>query len=194
MAKPWNETIEAHRRDVREAILETAAKLISDSGLLSLTMSKLAEETGIGRATLYKYFPDVEAVLVAWHDRMISGHLDQLTAVLQGPGDAWDRLERVLRMYAQAQHRFRNANSTDVMVDLHRGEHVTRAEQELRDLVRGLLAQAVAAGRVRADVPPDELTAYCLNALGAASRLSSEAAIQRLLQVTLTGLLGPSEH
>lgn len=35
-----------------------------------MTMSRIAEEIGIGRATLYKYFPDVEAILLAWHERL----------------------------------------------------------------------------------------------------------------------------
>jgi AcrR family transcriptional regulator len=56
MPKLWNETIEAHRREVRDAILDNTAALVAEHGLLSVTMSQIAEETGIGRATLYKYF------------------------------------------------------------------------------------------------------------------------------------------
>ena len=69
MPKLWSETIEAHRRDVRGAILDTTAELVAEHGLLSVTMSQNAEATGIGRATLYKYFSDVEAILVARHER-----------------------------------------------------------------------------------------------------------------------------
>jgi AcrR family transcriptional regulator len=47
----------------RKAILDTTAALVAEGGLLSVTMSRIAEEAGIGRATLYKYFPDVEAIL-----------------------------------------------------------------------------------------------------------------------------------
>ena len=76
--KLWNQTIEAHRRSVRDAVLDTTVALVTEHGLRSVTMSQIAEETGIGRATLYKYFPDVEAILVAWHDRHVTGHLEQL--------------------------------------------------------------------------------------------------------------------
>jgi AcrR family transcriptional regulator len=34
-------------------------------------MSQIAEETRVGRATLYKYFPDVDAILVAWDERHV---------------------------------------------------------------------------------------------------------------------------
>ena len=76
MPKLWNETIDAHRRAVRDATLNTTAALVAEHGLLSVTMSQIAEQTGIGRATLYKYFPDVEAILFAWHERQVSGHLE----------------------------------------------------------------------------------------------------------------------
>src|SRR5438105_15409248 len=102
--KLWNQTIEAHRREVRDAILATTAALASQHGLLSVTMSQIAEETGIARATLYKYFPDVEAILVAWHERQISGHLQQLAHVRDQAGDPHERLEAMLAAYAFIQH------------------------------------------------------------------------------------------
>ncbi len=74
----WKDTIEAHRREVRDAILDNTWALATEHGLTSVTMSQIAERTGIGRATLYKYFPDVEAILLAWHERQITGHLDHL--------------------------------------------------------------------------------------------------------------------
>src|SRR5215204_726397 len=98
--KLWTETIETHRREVREAILDTTAALVAEHGLLGVTMSQIAEETGIGRATLYKYFPDVEAILLAWHDRQITAHLAQLTEIRDQGGDAGERLEAVLEAYA----------------------------------------------------------------------------------------------
>jgi AcrR family transcriptional regulator len=59
--------VETHRQEVREAILDATGSLVQSRGLLAVTMSDIAEATGIGRATLYKYFPDVETILSAWH-------------------------------------------------------------------------------------------------------------------------------
>ena len=87
MPKLWNDTIEEHRREVRDAILDTTAALVAEHGLRSVTMSQIAEQTGIGRATLYKYFPGVEAVLLVWHERQIAGHLEQLIEVANRGGD-----------------------------------------------------------------------------------------------------------
>jgi AcrR family transcriptional regulator len=181
----WSETIAAHRRAVRDATLNTTAALVTKRGLRSVTMSQIAEETGIGRATLYKYFSDVEAILVAWHERQIAGHLEHLARLRDEVGDAGQRLEAVLEAYALIQHAH---PSGELSALLHQGEHVARAHLKLRDFVRDLLADAVETGHVRDDVATDELTEYCLHALEAASNLRSKAAVRRLLDVTLVGL------
>ena len=188
--KLWNETIEAHRRAVRDAILETTWALVAEQGLRSVTMSRIAEETGIGRATLYKYFPDVEAILLAWHERHVSGHLEHLAELRNQAAEVSERLEAVLEAYALIQHK-RKHHATELIALLHRDEHVFRAQQQLTDIVRDLLTEAAETGDVRGDVAPDELASYCLHALAAASSLPSEAAVRRLVAVTLAGLRPP---
>jgi AcrR family transcriptional regulator len=185
--KLWSETIEAHRREVRDAILHTAAALVAEQGLRSVTMSQIAEETGIGRATLYKYFPGVEAILVAWHERQITDHLEYLGEVRDRAGTAGERLEAVLEAYALISHGARH-HDTELVAFLHRGEQVAGAQRQLRDLIRDLLTEGAETGHLRNDVAPDELASYCLHALAAASSLPSRAAVRRLVAVTLAGL------
>jgi AcrR family transcriptional regulator len=185
MPKLWNETIEAHRRAVRDTTLDTTAALVAEHGLRSVTMSQIAEETGIGRATLYKYFSGVEAILVAWHERQVAGHLEYLAQVRDQAGDAGERLEAVLEAYALMSHEH---HGSDLAALLHRGEHVARAQEQLRRLIRNLLAEAVETGDVRDDVVSEELASYCLHALAGASSLPSNAAVRRLVTVTVAGL------
>jgi AcrR family transcriptional regulator len=184
----WNETIKTHRAAVREAILDTTAALVAKHGLRSVTMSQIAEETGIGRATLYKYFSDVEAILLAWHERQITGHLEYLVEVRDQAGDAGKRLEAVLEAYAHISHETHGHHDTELMAFLHRDEQVARAQQQLRDMLEDLLTEGAQTGDVRDDVAPDELASYCLYALAAASSLPSEAAVHRLITVILAGL------
>lgn len=186
MPKLWTDTVEEHRQAVREATLDATARLVAERGLTSVTMSAIAAETGIGRATLYKYFPDVEAVLVAWHERLVGGHLEHL-ARIRDQAPPGQRLAAVLEAYALMTSR--RPHGTELAALLHRGEHVERAHEQLAGLIAGLIADGASAGQVRADVPPGELAAYCLHALGAASGLTSAAAVSRLVTVTLAGLL-----
>ena len=186
MPKLWTETLEEHRRAVHDATLDSTAALVREHGLASVTMSQIATATGIGRATLYKYFPDVEAILVAWHDRHITRHLRQLTEARDAATTPAGRLEAVLEAFALIQHQH---HDTELPVALlHRGEHVARTRRRLQDLVADLLAGAAQAGDIRADIAPDELAGYCLHALAAAGSLRSEAAVRRLLAVTMSAL------
>lgn len=186
----WSETIEAHRGAVREAILDTTWSLVGEHGVASVTMSQIAEKTGIGRATLYKYFPDVDAILLAWHQRQVTGHLEHLARVRDQAGEPGERLAAVLEAYALISHH-RGQHDTELAAFLHRGEHIAGAQQQLRDLIRDLLTEVAKTGDIRDDVAPDELASYCLHALTAASNLPSEDAVGRLVTVTLAGLQSP---
>jgi len=186
--KLWNQTIEAHRREVHDAILDTTAALVSAHGLRSVTMSQVAEQTGIGRATLYKYIPDIDLILRSWHEREIKRHLAQLASVRDGAGTAGQRLEGVLETYALITHQTCRHNDSELVAFLHRDEHLVESRQHLHDLIKQLIAECVSRGELRDDVAADELTIYCLHALAAATSLPSEAAVRRLAEVTLAGM------
>ena len=191
MPRLWSKTIDAHRREVRDAILNTTAALVAEHGLRSVTMSQIAEETGIGRATLYKYFSDVETILTAWHQRQITGHLEYLATVRDQAEGAGQRLQAVLEAYALISRDSHGHQDTDLAAFLHRDEQVAGAQRQLRRMIRDLVTDGAKSGDLRDDVSPDELSSYCLHALGAASSLSSKSAVRRLVAVTLAGLRPP---
>jgi AcrR family transcriptional regulator len=185
MPKLWTDTIEAHKKSVRDAALDATATLVLRRGLTAVTMSEIAQETGIGRATLYKYFPDVQALVHAWHERQIGRHLTSLTGIAHGGGPPLERLEAVLRAYAGMAH---SHDDGDLAYLLHKGGHAARALDHLSVFVSAIIAEAAEDGDVRKDVPPAELAAFCLAAMAAARSLSSDAAIGRLVALTLDGL------
>ncbi|HEV2229031.1 MAG TPA: TetR/AcrR family transcriptional regulator [Steroidobacteraceae bacterium] len=190
MPKAWKKTIEAHRRGVRDASLESTATLVSKHGLHSVTMSQIAEESGIGRATLYKYFSDIEQILVAWHERHVAGHVEHLAALRDQAGSVGMRLQSVLEAYALiANERHVDA---ELAALLHRGAHVVRAQQQLLDLLKGLMAEGAKSGELRDDIAPAELAIYCLHALTAAGTLPNKAAVHRLVELTITALRTPA--
>ena len=191
MPKLWSETVGEHRRSVQDAIVEATADLVAEVGLLSVSMTQIAERAGIARATLYRYFPDVEAILRAEHRRHVHGHLERLAEVASQPGDAGARLEAVLRTYAVISHHRGQHAAADISALLHRGDDVIRAEKKLIDIFRDVLSDARDAGAVRDDVAPEELAVYCSHALAAAGELPTEAAAHRLVDVTLSALRPP---
>ena len=186
MPKLWNETIEAHRRAVRETALDVTAALVAEHGPASLTMSQIAGAAGVGRATLYKYFPDVGSVLAGWYQREVSAQVVRLAELRDREDEPARRLSAVLLGYALL---VRGQPPGLGLGALPPGdERVTRARRQLLDLLRELLARAADSGAVRDDTAPEELAAYCLHALGAAAELPSAAAVERLVAVTRAAL------
>lgn len=193
MPKLWDATIDEHRRTVQAAILDTTALLVAEGGLAAVTMSQIAAQVGIGRATLYKYFPDVDAIVTAWHERQVTDHLHRLSDVADTIEEPGERLEAVMHTYAElAGQQHGGAHPPQVTGPLHRAGHVEHARQQLHQLVTDAIAAAAKAGAVRQDVPAAELATYCLYALGAAAATPALEARQRLVAVTLTGLTKPS--
>ena len=186
MPKLWDDTIETHRRSVREATLDAAGALVAELGLRGVTMSAIAERTGIGRATLYRYFPDADAILAAWHERHVTAHIEQLVHLAEGEGGALERLEAVLTAYALTQ---RAQPRDEIAAALHSGPHVGEGRHRVSSVVSALVGEAAADDMVRTDVNAGELAEYCLHAVSAAGGLRSRAAVHRLVMVTMTGLL-----
>ena len=185
MPKLWRDTIGEHQEEVRGAILDATGQLAAEHGPLSLTMSQIAEAAGIGRATLYKYFADVEAVIQAWHERHVRSHVERMSRIADGPGDAITRLEGVLVEYATA---LSHSHQGDLGALLHRHTGMADAQRHLTALLEGLITDAVQEGSVRSDVPARELAAYCMHALAASRHQRRSGASRRLVTVTLDGL------
>ena len=193
MPKLWDETIEAHRRSVQEATLETTAQLVAERGLRGVTMSEIAEKAGIGRATLYKYFPDVETILAAWHQRQVRQHLTHLGEVRDRAQEPDDRLEAVLTAFAHIQrdrgrHGQGQPHASELAVLLHTDDQLAHAQHEVHEMIGELITDAATAGTIRSDVSSEELAGYCIHALEAARHTPSEEAVSRLVMLTLAGI------
>lgn len=188
MPKLWNATIDDHRAAVRDAILDAVARMVAAHGLTGVSMSGVAAAAGIGRATLYKYYPDVEAALAAWHGRQIASHLAHLDAALSGAASPLQALRAVLVHLTQTQH---GHGGSEIAQHLHRQGHVQVAHGHLRDRITALLTDAGRAGLIRVDLAPDLLADLCLASLAAAEGRGPDEA-QAVVDVILAGLQAKS--
>ncbi|APE35867.1 TetR family transcriptional regulator [Nocardia mangyaensis] len=194
MPKLWNDTISEHRRGVREAILDTTWELVNELGPTGVKMSEIAERTGIGRATLYKYFPDIEAILAAWHFRQVTRQVVYIAEIRDSTTDPMGRLSAVLGAYGhhqrhRAQHHRHQPHGSELAILLHRSDgQVEAAQRQLHALFTDLVADAAREGGIRTDVSVGELATYCLHALTAADAMADDQALDRLVAVILRGL------
>ncbi len=184
MPRIWADTIDTHRRQVNEAILDATAELIAEHGPLSVAMSAIAERAGIGRATLYKYFPDVESILVAWHARDFGEHLHRLRALSEKEDVTLEDLADFVR--AQRRHHPHRKGS-DILGPL--AHTLAGAESVIEDTIEpqiiavltDLLTRLARRKKVRGDHDAGVLARWLLHAVHAPGTVDDQAVVQLLL-------------
>ncbi|MDQ3569188.1 MAG: TetR/AcrR family transcriptional regulator [Actinomycetota bacterium] len=181
MPRLWADTIDTHRRQVNDAILDATAALIAEQGPLSVAMSAIAERAGIGRATLYKYFPDVESIVIAWHTRDFAEHLHRLKGLSETDDVTLEDLAEFVR--AQRRHHPHRKGSdiagalVQSLADAD-GVIEDRIEPEIIALLTGLLTRLARRKEVRGDHDPAVLARWLLHAVHAPGDLDHEAVSQ----------------
>jgi AcrR family transcriptional regulator len=85
---------------LREHLLDTAERLLSERQVTSITARELAREAGVSDGVLYNYFADKSELLLTALLRRVDELLDRFEADLPAPGTG--TVETNLRVYAQA--------------------------------------------------------------------------------------------
>lgn len=169
----------------RLALLDAAAAVFSEQGV-NAPLELVIERAGVGRATLYRNFPDRGALMQA----LMGRNLDRIEEEAQRLAEREDGLFELLAFMAQ-----RIADSapiTDYWRAIDR-EHplVREAQARLGRMVRPLIQQAVAAGRCRADFVDSDFV-LAVGMVGALLRGHTLAQRRRLgrraLELLLDGL------
>jgi len=75
-----------------EAILDSAAAMIRESGLEGLTVHGLAQRAGTSIGSMYHFFPDLDAVIVGLADRHLKAFKPLVSALAERPARAWSRM------------------------------------------------------------------------------------------------------
>lgn len=184
MPKIWADTIDTHRQQVTDAILDATAELIAEHGPMSVAMSAIAERAGIGRATLYKYFPDVESILVAWHTRDFAEHLQQLKALSQLDTVTLNDVAELVRM--QRRHHAHH-KADDLVGSL--AQTIAGFDRAIEDVVHNEVTAALAdlmtklaqRKEVRVDLDPTILAQWLFHAVHAPPTLDDDAVTQLLI-------------
>jgi AcrR family transcriptional regulator len=187
------------------AILDLATDHFARRGFQDTDVQALADELGVGKGTVYRYFPSKRDLFLATLDEgMIRLHAHLEAARVQAT-DPLDQVERAIEVYLaffdsypeyvelliQERAVFKNRKKPTYFV--HREKNVGR----WRELFRGLIA----AGRVR-PLPPERITNVLSNLLygtmftnyfaGRKQSLAMQA--RELLDVALRGILSDTER
>ena len=163
MARPVKkkrQTTEAHG-EKRNDILMHCAKLFDKVGYHKASMQMLADEVGLGKPTLYHYFPSKHAILFAIHDAHMNALLDGLIAD-EALGDPFLQLRSacIQILHQIAEHPGYVRAFMDHYEDLE-GEMRKTIRAQRRDYlmrIRSIIDNGIESGKLRrCDV---ELTTY----------------------------------
>lgn len=83
--------------DKLQHILEAARKRFAHFGLAKTTMTEIASDIGMSKASLYYYFPDKEHLFAAVIGREMDSFIERMSAVVEAPGKASDKLKLYIK-------------------------------------------------------------------------------------------------
>ncbi|SDS34662.1 TetR/AcrR family transcriptional regulator [Microlunatus soli] len=138
----------AVRSGVRAAILNTAAAVIAERGDAA-SMAEIAATAGVGRATLYRYFPSREQLLQGMTVAAMEELAGNIAAAELETVDVPEALARLSRAFLAAATRYA------ALVHL-RDRHLTKPaelEERIARPVLDVLRRGIADGSLRSDVP-----------------------------------------
>ena len=151
----WDSVTAGYRDRQREGILVAALHLLAEHGSGGMSMSSLANAAGISRATLYRYFSDLDSVLLGIAE-MLGQHDEDLATAVEAESGARQQLRYVVGVLVQAHagHDLSAETIAGALPPAARGlldEHERRTHR----LVQGILERGRQSGELRDDIDPE---------------------------------------
>ena len=178
--------LRADARRNRERLLEVAREAFANDGL-AVSTDEIARRAGVGPGTIYRHFPNKDALFGAVVRNLLEQLRDDAVALAHGPDPGvafFTYFARVLNLGTTNRALFEALASG--------GDELKASCADVSDDLSGalaeLLARAQAAGAARADLTGEDLKAILVGALAAQGMITSEASRARITEVTCNGL------
>jgi AcrR family transcriptional regulator len=176
------------RRDAernRLRILQAAREVFADRGL-DASLDQIAAHAGVGVGTVYRRFPDKDALI----DALFEDRIGEIAAAGQRALSASDPWEGLVGFLQQA-NALLSCDRGLRQVLLSRGAHKSeQAREKIVPIATELVARAQQAGSLRADLDPLDLPVIQLmvSAIADMTREVSPELWQRALTIIIDGL------
>src|SRR5271169_1985563 len=97
--KPGRPADDGLRASRTEQILTAAVELFARHGYAGTDTQLLAEKLGVGKGTIYRYFPSKEDLFLAAADRVMRQLRAQIDGCIEGIADPLDQIAVAIRAY-----------------------------------------------------------------------------------------------
>lgn len=150
-------TVAEHRRQVLDRLYRSFEALIYERGYDAINLADIAQMSDMARTAIYHYFPDKEALLLAYTAHEMDEYFSELRATLHGIDDPLERLDAYVRgqlTYFATHHLppgpgLRSVLSGDGYKAMHAHAEILEAT------LTAILDEAVADGLIDAGVAGD---------------------------------------
>ncbi|RSD22075.1 TetR/AcrR family transcriptional regulator [Amycolatopsis eburnea] len=184
-------TLRADARRNRDQILAAAKTIFAASGA-EAPMEEIARAAGVGVGTLYRRFPDRDALIRAVAMDNFERVLVDAKVIAAEETSSWRALERLLRQSVELQLSVQLAMvSPRALVILKSDPEVRRLRDEILAVLDGFVDGAQAEGKLREDVGAGDIAilfATLLRQMRAKSPDVAEMAARRCVGIMIDGL------
>jgi AcrR family transcriptional regulator len=190
MAESWEETRGAHRGRQAAAISAGALSLLTEHGASALTMAAIADAAEVSRQTLYRYYGDVDAVLVGIAE-LVTSHDEAFAQIISEQPDPRSQLELIAITATGDGHGDQNAAALLAVLPPAGREVIAQHHACACDLLSDVLWSGIDDGSFREDLRPPTDAPLLLGLFAAADPSESERAISLIHQLVESQ---PKEH
>ena len=170
----------------RERVLE-AAKAVFSAGGPEASLEAVARKAGVGIGTLYRHFPTREALFEAVYRREVQ-QLSELAEALKSEADPVDALRRWLRSNVEFVATKKGMSAALALAVQSSSELTAFSFDRLSKAVGALLDRAVAAGKIRSDISPEDVLRALVGMCYLHDQPGWQNSVVRLLDVFVDGL------
>lgn len=180
--------LRADARRNRDLIVAAAQRLFLEQGV-EVPLEEVARRAGVGIGTLYRRFPDRDALLRAVGEESLRRLADLAETAWREEPDAWHALCRFLRGAVELRL---GALPAKLEPHLHQrmraGQDLHEMRQRIIAMILQMIEQAQADGALRADVGPGDVALLMTLNVYTPPDLPDEQAIPRVVEIMLDGL------
>lgn len=155
-------------------IISTAERLFLELGLDSVQMQDVAKEAEVGVATVFRYFPKKDKLIVAVAIQILERILPAFEQIASSPKSAYERLEDVLTYLLEDpaesnSSKFREAFESyasftkEPLPDI---EDYIEIQRQISDSLNPILEDAKTDGSIRTDLAVKETLITIINTFG----------------------------
>lgn len=169
MPKITAPTLQAHREETIERLLDAWGDLVMAEGYDGVSLADVAAKAGLARTAIYNYFPDKETLLFTWTDREVRRTLDAMIAKIEAAETCAEKMRVAVRLQLESFTTRHLPPGQEAMQMLRRDSYERFMEhiQPLEAAVREIITKGRETGEFDASVDPGATVPLVLACIGA---------------------------